>query len=217
MPNYRSLVPGGYFSSDPLNMSLPRSIRSNNPGALNISAWQKELPGYVGTTVADKSVNKNVTTIYETPEHGVAAWYKLMEKYQSYGDRTIKDIITRYGGGQNYSLYEKTVVKWTGLPDSTVINLKDDKVLLPFAKAMFRYESGKVIPWSDAQILYGFNLARGVPPEVVIGSVAIVAATAGTAAVLSSNENYWPYIIGAVLLTTIIGIVAVYWYNKQDV
>ena len=64
---YGSLVPGGFFSADPEDMHVPRSVRTNNPGALNISAWQKERRGFVGVTPPDSAGNK--TTIYRTPEH----------------------------------------------------------------------------------------------------------------------------------------------------
>ena len=65
-------------------MSVKRSIRTNNPGALNISNWQKTFPGYAGKTPPDGA--GNVTTIYVTPEHGVAAWYHLLTDRYGYGE-----------------------------------------------------------------------------------------------------------------------------------
>jgi hypothetical protein len=55
------------------------------------------------------------------------------------------------------------VVKTTGLPGSYEIKIdgSDDSSLLKFAKAMFRYESGRETPLSDEQITYGFKLGRG--------------------------------------------------------
>jgi hypothetical protein len=76
---FGSLIPGGFFSSDPFNHSVPRSIRTNNPGALNISSWQRTRPGFVGVTESDGSSNQNVTTIYRTPEHGVGSWFHLIK------------------------------------------------------------------------------------------------------------------------------------------
>ena len=91
--NFRSLVPGGFFSSDPDDLSAKRSIRTNNPGALNISTWQKQFPGYVGVTQADAA--GNVTTIYVTPENGVGAWYYLLTDRYQFGDGgslTLKEL-----------------------------------------------------------------------------------------------------------------------------
>src|SRR5262249_21735091 len=64
---FDSLVPEGFFSHDPDDLSVRRSIRTNNPGALNYSAWQKNVRGYVGITPPDNSPNHNRTTIYRTP------------------------------------------------------------------------------------------------------------------------------------------------------
>lgn len=162
MANYRSLVPGGFFSSPEDPAHYPVSIRSNNPGAVNGASWLRAMPGYVTEIKFD---GKNNTTIFETPEQGVAVYFELLKRYAANGKTSIGQIIKQYGGGQDYSGYITTVSKWTGLPASTEIDLDDDATLLPFAKAMFRYEAGRVPPWSDAQILYGFNLGRGKKPQ----------------------------------------------------
>lgn len=156
MPNYRSLI-GGFYAN-PETSKANVSIRSNNPGAVNGAAWERVEPGYVKEIKYD---GKNNTTIFETPEQGVAVYHKLLQKYADKGADTLGSIIRTYGGGQDYSNYVDYVAKATGLSPSAKINLNDDKVLLPFAKAMFRYEAGVPIPWTDAQIIYGFNLARG--------------------------------------------------------
>ena len=160
MPKFTSLVPGGFYSSDPSASGIPRTIRCNNPWALNISSWQQTFPGYAGYTTPDASANANKTTIYETPEQGVAAGWDLLRRYNAGGHRTVEQIITRYGGGQDYSTYLNFVITRSGLPATTTINLFDDGQLLRLAKAMFAYEAGKTPPWSDAQILYGFKLGR---------------------------------------------------------
>lgn len=183
MPNYRSLVPGGYFARPEDN--LPVSIRSNNPGAVNGAAWERTMPGYVKDIKFD---GKNNTAIFETPEQGVAVWYELMRRYQSSGYKTLQQIVNYYGGGQDYSEYVQFVVGKTGFPRNKVIDLKNDSELLPFAKAMFHYEAGKPTPLSDAQILYGFKLGRGenvapspVPPPPVVAAPAPPEAKPGTA------------------------------------
>jgi hypothetical protein len=166
MTNYRSLVPGGFYSKDPADKSVPVAIRMNNPGAINGAAWLRAYPGYVSeittstSTVGGKTV-PNKSTIFETPEHGVAVWYELMRKYRTAGATTVAKIITRYGGGQNYSGYIADVTKRTGLHADYEIKLTgDDENLLKFAKAMFRHEAGRDTPLMDSQIRYGFTLGR---------------------------------------------------------
>lgn len=159
MANYRSLV-GGFFSSTPYDTSRPRTIRCNNPWALNVSEWQKSYPGFVGQTAPDGSANANKTSIYETPEQGVAAGWDLLRRYAGGGHDTVGEIINRYGGGQDYSRYLNFVLDKTGFTEDTSINLNNDAQLLKLAKAMFRYEAGQAPPWTDQQILYGFKLGR---------------------------------------------------------
>lgn len=166
---FGAMVAGGYFSSSPFDKSIPASIRTNNPGALNVAPWIRNAPGYVGDKVTSMSgAEANSTVIFSTPEYGVAAWFTLLQKYRAAGATTLSAIINRYGGGQNYSSYVAEVAAWSGIGEPTEIKLDDDAMLLAFGKAMFRYEAGRPSPLSDAQILYGFNLARGtaatVPP-----------------------------------------------------
>lgn len=180
MPNYRSLVPGGFFSdnsaTDKTGKKVPVSVRSNNPGAINGASWEKSIPGYVGDFMYD---GKNNTTIFESPEQGTVAWWMLMQKYRAAGAKTLGTIIRKYGGeGQLgiYSEYASTVAKWTGWPEThEVVLTGDDANLLKFYKAMAAMESGfhppAPLPWSDAQLLYGFSLARGsaaVPSSSVV-------------------------------------------------
>lgn len=159
IPQYRSLV-GGFFSHDPFDKTMPVSIRMNNPGAINGASWERTFPGYVDTI---ETTPGNKSTIFETPENGVAAWVELMRRYRKMNVVTIGDIINRYGGGQDYSAYLKQIVEWTGLSPTVELQIdgKDDRTLLLFARAMFHYEAGRQSPLNDEQIKYGFKLARG--------------------------------------------------------
>lgn len=161
MTNFRSLV-GGYFGDgskvDARGKKIPVSLRANNPGAVNGAPWERQMPGYV-TEIKYDGVNN--TTVFETPEHGVAVYWTLLKKYRDNGRTTIRQIITRYIGVKGAQDYINSVTRMTGWSDDTVIDIWHDASVLPFAKAQFRHEAGVPIPWSDAQILYGFNLARG--------------------------------------------------------
>jgi hypothetical protein len=158
MPNYRSLVPGGYFSSAPMDKSKgPVTIRCNNPGAINGASWETDYPGYVGTV---ETTPGNRSTIFEAPEYGVGAWWDLLRRYRASNVATVGGIITKYGGGQDYSAYVQFVLKQTGLSADTAIDLNNDQQVLQFGRAMFRYEAGQPPPWSDDQILYGIRGGR---------------------------------------------------------
>src|SRR5205823_14018145 len=118
MPNFRSLIPGGFFAD---GTSGPVSIRANNPGAINGAAWEKNWPGFVANVKYD---GRNDTTVFEAPEYGVSAWWELLRKYRDqWGVRTVAHIIRTYGGGQDYSAYTNTVVQWSGLPPDYVVAL----------------------------------------------------------------------------------------------
>lgn len=161
MTNFHAMIPGGFYSKTPADMTIKRSIRANNPWAINWAAWQEQRPGYAGMTGADNSPAANKTSIWETPEQGVAMGWELLRKYAARGVRTVEQILTAYGGSnQDYSAYLDDVVKRSGLSKTTVIDLDNDAQLLKLARAMFRYEAGETSPLSDAQILFGFAYAR---------------------------------------------------------
>lgn len=172
-PNYRSLVAGGFFSSDPSDVRVKRSIRTNNPGALNISSWQRSFPGFVGTTQPDSA--GNVTSIYVTPEHGVGAWYHLLSARYGYGrDGTlvVRDLARRYAGTAPDSPAVRGYIsgwrRWSGnrLDGDSQVSLADDDQVLLLAKGMFGHEIGGRTPLSAKQIAEGVIRERaGTLPE----------------------------------------------------
>jgi len=159
LKEYHAVVEGGYYSDDPYDKSNPTSIRCNNPGAINSTAHIATLPGYNSSS---ETSTGNKTAIFWAPEYGCLCYHDLLKRYRDAGAVTIRQIIKRYGGGQDYSKYEKFVCNYTGLPHSYEIKIdgSDDDALMSFAHAMFRYEAGKETPLSDIQIMTGFNLAR---------------------------------------------------------
>src|SRR4029077_10491062 len=64
---YHAIVQGGYFSSDPDDLKVPTSIRTNNPGALNTTKYIATLPGYNGSQ--DYAGKGNHTAIFLAPEY----------------------------------------------------------------------------------------------------------------------------------------------------
>jgi uncharacterized protein (TIGR02594 family) len=163
---FGALVPGGFFSAEPMNLGVPRSIRTNNPGALNFTPWQAARKGFVGKTQPDPSPQRNVTTIYRTPEHGVASWFHLLSiKYgfAAAGSFAIRTLAQRYAGSGGDP--DKFVRAWVALSEGTltstsVIDITDDTAMLRLARAMFRNEAGKPTPVDDDQILFGIQRER---------------------------------------------------------
>jgi peptidoglycan hydrolase-like protein with peptidoglycan-binding domain len=165
---FRSLVAGGFYSHDPDDMSVKRAIRTNNPGALNITGWQKTFPGYVGITPPDSAGNK--TTIYVTPEHGVGAWFHLLSQRYGYGatgSLRIGDLARRYSGtsSETSAASRAYVAGWKrgsggALNAGSVIDLGDDSGVLMLAKAMFFHEIGSASPLKDVQIVEGVTRER---------------------------------------------------------
>lgn len=166
-PNYRSLVPGGFFSSAPFDEARPRSERTNNPGALNIAAWQRRFPGLVGETPPD--AGGNVTGIWVTPEHGIAAWHHLLTDRYGLGPRgriTLAALACRYAGVADpaASAPRGYVRGWARFaPDlqaGTVIALDDDDELCRLARGMFGHELGRPSPIGEAQVRMALALHR---------------------------------------------------------
>jgi N-acetylmuramoyl-L-alanine amidase len=166
---FDSLVPGGFFSHDPDDLKVRRSIRTNNPGALNFSTWQKTVRGYVGITPPDNSSNHNRTTIYRTPEHGVAAWFILLADRYGFGaagsfslDALAKKYAGRDASDADIRAYSKG---WSNasagaLTPGSVFHLQSTDELLSLGKAMFAHEIGKASPVSEAQIRFGIDRQR---------------------------------------------------------
>ena len=165
---FGALVPGGFFSDDPNDLKVPRSIRSNNPGALNYSNWQASRPGYVGKTQPDGSADHNVTTIYRTPEHGAASWFHLLSAIYGFGAAgsfTLKALAAHYAGQASGSAVDAYVKGWTaaskgGLTAASSIDAGDDAQMLVLGKAMFAHEAGRPSPVHDDQILYAIAHER---------------------------------------------------------
>lgn len=167
-PAFRTLTPDGVFSDNPFDMSKRRAFRTNNPGALNITAWQCKFQGFAGVTQPDHQGNK--TTIYFTPEHGVAAWHHLLTHIYGFGDDgelTITDLAQRYAGIKdgNHPAVRSYLAGWKkaagpALTDGNVLQLADDEDMQLLAKGMFAHELGGPSPLKPAQIVNALTLKR---------------------------------------------------------
>jgi D-alanyl-D-alanine carboxypeptidase len=125
-----TLIDEGWFSASPDDESVNRAIRTNNPGALNISTWQRKRSGYVGQTRLDGA--GNITTIYQTPEYGVAAWFFLLSNRYGFcasGFFDLTSLAKKYAGPHatpaQVRAYTDGWRKWSNgaLQPDTVIHL----------------------------------------------------------------------------------------------
>jgi D-alanyl-D-alanine carboxypeptidase len=164
---FGTLIDGGWFSAAPDDGSVNRAIRTNNPGALNISAWQRTRMGYVGQTRPDGA--GNMTTIYQTPECGVAAWFFLLCDRYGFcvsGNFDLMSLAKKYAGPNatptEARAYTDGWRKWSNgaLRPDTVIHLDSNEEMLLLAKAEFAHEASSPSPVSEKQILKGFSIER---------------------------------------------------------
>lgn len=165
---FDTLTPGGFYSYDPDDISVRRSERTNNPGALNISDWQKSMPGYVGISIAD--AHNNRTTIYRTPEHGIAAWYHLLTNRYRYGENgtiVLSTLARKYAGADSDTdpdvlTYLAGWKRYSGgkLEPGSRIQLSNNDDVVMLAHAMFSHELGRQTKIKDEQVATAVRLKR---------------------------------------------------------
>jgi hypothetical protein len=143
-------------------------VRINNPGALNVSSWQKTRPGYVGFSDPDGSADHNVTTIYRTPEHGVASWFYLINRVYGFGTSekfSLLQLAQRYAGRDTGAAVDAYLTGWRSasqgaLGSTSIIDISDDQQMLELGRSMFTHEAGRPTPLQDAQIIFGIQNER---------------------------------------------------------
>lgn len=172
---FGTLIDDGWFSAAPDDVAVNRAIRTNNPGALNISGWQRKRAGYVGQTKPDGA--GNITTIYQAPEYGAAAWFFLLADRYGFGTSGHFDLVSlakKYAGSTatdaEVKAYTDGWSKWSNgvLRPNTVIHLACDDEMLSFAKAEFSHETAAPSPVHDKQIQYGFSIERNTTAFVTV-------------------------------------------------
>ena len=160
---FNAMVPGGFYSWDPDDLRVHRSIRTNNPGALNYSQWQKSRPGFVSITPPDSYGNR--TTIYSMPEYGVGAWYHLISQVYGYARAgeafTLSQLARSYAGRNASQSQVNAYVKgWCHFADipmtgDSEFHLVSDEDMSALGRAMFKHEAAGVLKISNDQILSG--------------------------------------------------------------
>ena len=179
--DFRSLVGvGNFFSGQPdvkydsSNTLTRRALRTNNPGAINISNWQKDsMKGYIGCTLPDRYGNK--TSIYEAPEYGVAAWGFLIRQIYFNGSKenvTVGEIVDKYRGDNSREPYIDGYKKYSNgkFNQDYKVDLYDNRQLARLAVASYSHEFGSWYPLTDEQLLAGFAVTDDYVVEEIIVS-----------------------------------------------
>ena len=143
------------------NRRLPVSIRNNNMGAVSIvgeieGSWAARQPGFIGVTMRPANEGGYYAK-YATPEHGVAAASRLLERYGQQGVDTPLAIVTKWSTDTNaHTGYAATLVKYLkeagfNAGANTSLDLSDPMVRFAILKAKSQHEAGAGTPvYADA-------------------------------------------------------------------
>lgn len=144
------------FSSGKLNPQIaeryqsgrrvPVTIRNNNPGAVSIvgqRGWAQTLPGYIDMTPRPRREGGHYAR-FATPEYGVAAASRNLERYGAQGRNTISKIVSAWAAEPGD--YAKTVSRFTGYGLNDELDLSDPDVRANLLMGMSAHESGAGVP-----------------------------------------------------------------------
>jgi len=126
------------------------AIRSNNPGA----QWPGPISSRFGSTRSETLRDGNKIAIFDNPVDGAAAQFALLSESDHYKNKTLRQAISTWSGGNNVNGYVKLIESRTGVGPNTKLTpelMADPRFAIPLAKAMARQEGGKEYPLTDAQ------------------------------------------------------------------
>lgn len=191
------------------------SIRSNNPGAM----WGKgnRIAAKWGSTgtqdLADGLGQGNNIAFFPTKIQGACAQFDLWRT--GYCNRTLRQAILRWSGGNWSQPYADFLVKQTGIGLETVVTpaLLASPSGLKLMKFQAQWEAGIPYPMSDAEWLQAQKkVFSGVSPVTKKNSAggAVVVVAGGAATVAAKSGVPW----GVVLLIVLLGVVvaATIWF-----
>jgi hypothetical protein len=148
-------------------MTLPRGIRSNNPGNIRVGdPWQGLMPR---DQMNDAQKREKEFCVFSEPKWGIRALCRLLIAYKDkHKLDTVRGIITRWAPPkgkvgsktytQNTEAYIAQVSVALGVSDLTKIDVYQYDIAKPLAKAIIKHENG-VQPYDDDTINEGIRLA----------------------------------------------------------
>lgn len=119
-----------------VDRSKPRGIRNNNPGNIEFGTYARRQ----GATKGDGRF-----AIFDTPEEGFRAAENLVKSYGSRGINTIEKIVNRWAppSENNTGAYINQVVRRTGLPKDTPLDLNNPDIVRKIVNAKIWVENGQ--------------------------------------------------------------------------
>jgi hypothetical protein len=148
-------------------MTLPRGIRSNNPGNIRVGdPWQGLMPR---DQMNDAQKREKEFCVFSEPKWGIRALCRLLIAYKDkHKLDTVRGIITRWAPPkgkvgsktytQNTEAYIAQVSAALGVSDLTKIDVYQYDIAKPLVKAIIKHENG-VQPYDDDTINEGIRLA----------------------------------------------------------
>lgn len=138
-------------------MSDPRTIRTNNPGAIEYGPFAQRY----GATGSDGRY-----AVFPDTETGYRAMDGLLGVYRDkHGLNTVSGIVNRWAprnvDNNSTDLYTKRVAEWVGVDPNAPLGPEHFQKL---PEAMARYEAGMPVPRSSAE-----SSARAFPPQMKLG------------------------------------------------
>lgn len=136
------------FLGDP---NMPRGIRNNNPGNIEISPhnpWRGSIDG-----------PDDRFETFAAPEWGIRAIVKILRSYQRRGVRTVADIIATWAPAfeNNVGAYIGSVSAESGLQPDSVLDFSNPIMIEEFVKAIIYHENG-MQPYDKVLIAAGVEM-----------------------------------------------------------
>lgn len=118
---------------------LPAGMRNNNPG--NIKFVGQKVPGIVGPSV--NTDQGDPQAVFDSPESGMAAMYRLLSKKYAGGKTTASQMIAGNMGWTpgNYEA-AANVARYAGIKPDEDIGLNDPGRAAKFMRGLMRQEHG---------------------------------------------------------------------------
>jgi hypothetical protein len=150
-------------------MTLPRGIRSNNPGNIRVGdPWQGLMPR---DQMNDAQKREKEFCVFSEPKWGIRALCRLLIAYKDkHKLDTVSKIITRWAppngkvGSKTYTQntagYIAHVCSMTGFGPDEKVDVYRFEVIRPLSIAIMKHETGlKDLPYDDDTINEGIRLA----------------------------------------------------------
>ncbi len=142
--------------------TLPRGVRSNNPGNIRVgSPWQGLMPPEQMTP--EQRAEKEFC-VFAAPKWGIRACARTLITYQDvHGLNTVEGIINRWAPpSENQTMhYIDAVERKVGKGE---INVHEFDTMNNLVRAIIHHENGSQ-PYTNAQITAGLVLAGVEPPQ----------------------------------------------------